>query len=371
MYENETFEVILRRMLGRILAKVDKREGSFIYDALAAPSVEFQNIYIALDYVMKEMFPDTASREFLIRHCADSGLIPKPASYAKVRGRFTPSSLEIPIGKRFSHEDLNYVVTEKISDGLYYLQCETIGSEPNTVTGQLIPIDYIDGLQTAEIVDVSILGEDEEETETLRERYFASKHSDAFGGNQRDYKQKILSIAGVGGVKEYGGSKWNGGGTVKCVIQDSDYDVPTFELVEMVQHDIDPEIQTVDIKGDVAFGANAGEGKGTAPIGHFVTVVGVNSTVVDIETVLTYKSGYSWDSVKDKVVAAVDAYFKDLNKDWQDNDKIRVRISQLESKLLNITGVLDVQQTTLNGMPENLAVDEDSIVTRGTINGHS
>lgn len=372
MYETETFEVILRRLLGRVTSpKVDKREGAMIYDPLAATSVEFQNSYISLDGVRTEMFPDTASREYLIRHCADRNLTPKPASYAKVRGRFTPATLEIPIGSRYSHEDFNYVVTEKISDGMYYLQCETIGSEPNTITGQLVPIDYLDGLQTAEIVDVAILGEDEEDTETLRERYFASTQSDSFGGNERDYQQKTQSIAGVGGIKVYSGSEWNGGSTVKCVIQDSEYAVPTFELVELVQKAIDPEIKTVDIYGDVAFGTHAGEGKGVAPIGHFVTVVGVYNTVVDIETVLAYKSGYSWDSVKDKVLAAVDEYFASLNKNWAETDKIRVRISQLESKLLTITGILDVEQTTLNGNAENLAVDKDSIVTRGTINGYS
>lgn len=391
MYETETFEVILRRMLGRVAAKFDKREGSFIYDALAPTAVEHQNIYIALETVLSEVFPDTASREYLIKHCADRGLIPKPASYAIVTGQFTPANLEIPIGTRFSHEDYNYTVTQKISDGRYYMQCETIGSKPNIVTaGQLIPIDYVPGLQTAEIVGVAIVGEDEEETETLRSRYMSSINSESFGGNRISYKQEILAMKGVGDVKEYSGAEWNGGGTVKCVIVDSSYGVPTDDLVSQVQKDIDPELPVFDgtvIEGTpytalagmqygleddgTQYRIGSGEGKGFAPVGHFVTVVGANKTVVDITTSLVYKSGYSWNNVKTDVETVIDEYFKTLNSDWADLDNIRVRIAQIESRILDVTGVVDVQHTTINGKTENLTVDKDSIVVRGTVNENS
>lgn len=369
MYDTETFEVILRRMLARVASKFDKREGSIAYDALAPAAVEFQNFYIALENVLTEMFPDTASREYLIRHCADRKIQPKEPSAAKVKGQFTPANIDV-MGKRFSHEDFNYVVTEKISDGVYYMLCETLGSEANGVTGQLIPIDYIDGLQTAHIIEVSIPGEDAEDTEALRERYFASTDSEAFGGNERDYKQKILSIAGVGGVKVYSGATWNGGSTVKCVIQDSDYAVPTFDLVETVQHQIDPEVTTVDIYGDVAFGEHVGEGKGTAPIGHIVTVVGVYNTVVDVTMQLVFKSGYSWESVKNNVETAIKSYFAELNADWQHTDEesgIIVRLAQIESSLLRVPGILDIYQTLINGKAENLALDKDSLVSLGEV----
>lgn len=373
MYETETFENILRRMLGRIAAKFDKREGSIVYDASAAAAAEFQNLYIALEIVLSEVFADTASREYLIKHCAERGILPKDASQAKVKGRFTPDTIEIGLGTRFSHEDFNYVVTEKISDGLYYLECETVGSEANNITGQLIPIDYVSGLQTAEIVEVTFLGEDAEETETLRARYFDSINSEAFGGNKIDYKQKILSMEGVGGVKVYSGSEWNGGGTVKCVIQDSAHGIPSEELVDKVQTEIDPELIAPDgfLTDETDYAVGSGTGVGWAPIGHFVTIVGANKTIINIETTLIYKSGYTWESVKADVKTAVDNYLGDLNESWADSDTIRVRISQLESRMLSVTGVLDIRDTTINGKAENLEVDKDSLVLRGTINGDS
>ncbi len=356
MYSALTFDAILKRMLDRVSARYDKREGSIKWDSLAPAAAEFYNAYVLLEAALMEMFADTATRNFLIKHCLERGITPKPAGYAIVKGEFTPSDIEIPIGSRFSHEDLNYAVTEKISDGLYYLKCETIGSVANGVTGQLIPINYINGLQTAHIVEVSIVGEDEEDTESLRRRYFESLKSEAFGGNRIDYQQKILSIAGVGQVKIYSASQWNGGGTVKCVILDSDDNIPTEELVEEVQTIIDPE-------------ANSGEGSGLAPIGHFVTIVAAYNTPVDVSFNLTYAKGYSWEVVKSDVQQVIDEYLEELNKGWSETDKIRVRIAHIESRILDVTGVLDIQDTTINGKAENLSVDKDSIVTRGTVNG--
>lgn len=357
MFEENTQELILQRMLARVPAKFDKREGSIIYDATAPASVELQNFYINLDIVLSETFADTASREYLIKRCAERGITPKEASYATVKGSFTPTTLEIPIGTRFSHDDFNYAVTEKIEDGLYYLQCETLGSEPNGATGQLISIDFVNGLQTAEIVEVTVLGDDEEDTESLRARYFSSLTAESFGGNKMDYKSKVLSISGVGAVKIYSGAEWNGGGTVKVVVLDSDFGVPTNDLIDQIQTELDPE-------------TNQGEGVGIAPIGHFVTVVPAYNTAINIETTLTYDEGYSFATLKSKIESVVDEYFQSLNESWQNLTRITVRISQLESKLLDIDGIIDIQGTTLNGKEENVALDKDSIVSRGTINGY-
>ena len=40
MYESQTFDVILKRMLDRVSSSLDKREGSIIYDAIAPTANE-------------------------------------------------------------------------------------------------------------------------------------------------------------------------------------------------------------------------------------------------------------------------------------------------------------------------------------------
>ena len=357
MYENITYEDILNRMLDRISNKYNKRESSMIYHALAPAAVELKQMYIEFDTILQETFADTASREYLIKRAAERGIKPKLATKSTVIGVFTPTTLNIPIGSRFSCEEVNFVVKEQIENGRYYLEAESAGTVGNIQTGTLIMIDNLNGLISANIESVSIYGEDEEETETFRNRYFESLQSDAFGGNEIDYKSKALSQGGVGGVKVYGANDWNGGGSVKLVILSSNFDVPSDNLIDDLQTTFDPV-------------ENQGQGVGLAPIGHIVTVVPVDYTTVNIGIDITYDEDYNWSLVEKDVKDAIDGYFLELNQGWQGLNNIVVRIAQIESRILAVKGVVDVRNGTLNGRAENLKLDKDAIAVRGTINGN-
>jgi uncharacterized phage protein gp47/JayE len=290
----------------------------------------------------------------LIKRANERGITPEPATNAILKGVFTPASIDI-LGKRFSCGKLNYIAIEKIIDGEYQMQCETIGLEGNANFGQMIPIEYVEGLETAELTEILIPGEDEEDTEVFRERYFKSFESQAFGGNIDDYKQKTNAISGVGRTKVT--PVWNGGGTVLLTIIDNSFGVPSEELLKFVQNEVDPV-------------GHGGEGLGFAPIGHVVTVVGVKGKDINITTNITYQAGWNWDSAKSYIVNAIDEYFKELSKTWDENENLIIRISQLESKILACEGVLDVQETTLNGFSFNLTLATDEIPIRGSINGN-
>ena len=349
MYEAMTFELILKRMLDRIPNTLDKREGSIIYDALAPAANELQNAYINMDIMISEAYADTASREYLMRRAAERGLKPYAATKAIVKGEF---NLDVEVGARFSLDELNYIVIERISPGVYKLECELAGVKPNSYMGKLIPIEYISGLTDARITEILIPGEDEEDTEAFRQRYFDSLNSQAFGGNQRDYREKIEAMPGVGAIKIY--PVWNGGGTVKIVLTDSENKKPSSALVTQVQTAVDP-VQ------------NQGEGLGIAPIGHVVTVQGVEETPIQVTTQITYESGWSWDALKTYAEQAIDRYFSELSAHWAEQENIVVRISQIESALLGVTGIIDITGTTLNGAEKNLVLGADDIPVRGDV----
>ena len=355
MYENITYESILQRMLSKIPNTIDKREGSIIYDALASAAVELQNMYIELDNILNETFADTATLPYLILRAAEKGINQIPATSAVLKVVSTPTNLEISIGSRFSLNTLNYVIIEKIADGEYKIQCETPGVVGNSNFGNMIPIDYIQGLETIEITEVLIPGEDEEDVEELRKRYLNSMTSNAYGGNVADYKEKVGLLNGVGGVKVQ--PVWNGGGTVKVIFIDSTFGVPSEELIRNIQEEIDPS-------------ENSGKGYGIAPIGHIVTVEGVKSVTVDIVTEISYAEGWSWEACASQIKQTIDDYFLELSKEWGSNEQMIVRISQLESRILNCTGVFDISGTTLNGSSTNLYLKENEIPTRGLINGN-
>ena len=149
-------------MLARVPDKFDKREGSVLWDTHSPTAIEFQILYIELDAILREVYGDTASREFLILRCKERGLHPYPATNAVLKGVFTPANIDVS-GQRFNIGNVNYIVGEKIADGEYQVRCEALGITGNQYLGNMIPIEYIKGLQTAELTEILIPGEDEEE----------------------------------------------------------------------------------------------------------------------------------------------------------------------------------------------------------------
>nr|DAU10353.1 MAG TPA: Baseplate J like protein [Caudoviricetes sp.] len=348
MYENITYELIMNRMLDRVSDQVDKREGSVIWDALAPAAVELQLMYIEFDIILKETFGDTASREYLIRRAKERGITPYPATYALLKGEF---NIDVPIGSRFSLNELNYSVVEQIGTGVFKMECEALGVQGNKYFGDLIPIEYIDGLQTAKLTELLIPGEDEEDTESLRTRYFESFDTKPFGGNQKDYIQKTNSIAGVGSTKVT--PIWDGGGTVKLTILNSEFDKASFELVNTVQQEIDP---TKD-----------GHGVGIAPIGHIVTVNTAEEIAVNITSNIIFDEGYSFTGQKQNIIDAISAYLLELRKEWANQTNLVVRIAQIETRILSIKGIIDISGTKINGAASNLTLTKYQIPVMGGV----
>lgn len=392
MYEHISYESILQRMLDRVPSTMDKRESAIIYDALAPAAMELKLAYIEFDEILNESFGDTASRNFLIRRCAERGIIPKASTNAVLLGEFTPTNIDV-IGQRFSLGKLNYTVISKIEDGKYQVQCETAGVEGNQYLGTIIPIEYIDGLETAELTNVLIPGEDDENTESLREKYFNSFNENAFGGNRADYIKKVKSIDGVGGIKV--SRVWNNdirpadmipsaeviewynstvntlsddvkgwlttiftaainkkltvGGTVLITVIDSDdFSKASDTLLKTVQNELDPE-------------RNAGEGYGLAPIGHIVTVKTADEVMVDITANITYTNNYSFDVLKSAIESAITDYMRELRKEWENQPYLIIRISQIETRLLQLEGIIDITGTTINGDTTNLQLSSSEI----------
>lgn len=349
-----TFEVILGELLENVPDTVDKREGSVIYDALAPVAQEIMKVYRELDVVMDETFADTASLQFLMMRCRERGVPIKDATSAVISAHFEPVDVVIPEGTRFNCDDQNYIIGEPFEGepGDYRLTAETPGRGGNLHSGTLLPIDYVEGLTSARIITVMVPGEDEDNADTLRERYFASVAAAAFGGNKADYKERVNMIDGVGAVKVT--PVWNGPGTVKLTILDSDYDIPSEYLVRSVQEAIDP----LDEQGT---------GSGLAPIGHTVTVVGAAPEYITVRSRFTFAPGWNWNAAESSVRRAIIEYFMELDKEWENQTNTIVRISQIETRILSLPGVLDIADTTLNGYSRNLELDPNKIPCPGGV----
>ena len=355
MIDGMSFDEIMERCLARVDDSLDKREGSIIYDALAPACIELETWYMYLEHILNQAFADTAERDFLILKAKERSLAPYPATSAVVKGVFTPADADVA-GKRFNLGDLNFVVGDAITGeaGAYELTCETTGADGNKVLGALIPIEYVEGLETATATELLIPGEDEEETEDFRQRYFDSFGTTAFGGNVQEYINKVMALEGVGGVRVT--PVWNGGGTVKCTIVDAEYNPATSTLISAVQEVIDP---TQD-----------GSGLGLAPIDHRVTIDTPATVTVNVYTEIEFGSGYSWDNMASAIEAAISAYLLELRTDWKNHltgTNTIVRISQIETRLLDLEGIVDISGTEINETAANLVIEDNKIPVMGVV----
>ena len=182
MYEDKTYSSILQDALQEISAGVQTGEGYLTYNALSALAYELQKLYIQLDYISRQSHADTADLDELVEIAKDRGIYQKKATsaYVSVKGNTV-----IPIGTRFSLKSFNYRIVEAINENTYTYKaaCEETGTGPNNLTGELIAIDHVDGLEKAEITEVLINGEEDESRDALYARYLASFTSESFGGN--------------------------------------------------------------------------------------------------------------------------------------------------------------------------------------------
>lgn len=352
MFENMTFEALMQRMLARVPNNIDKREGSIIWDAIAPVAIEFVEAYISLNAVVQESFADTQTRTYLIKRVAERGLSPKPATKAILKGVFTPANLNLKMNVRFSCDQLNYEVIEKITDGEYKLECETEGKIGNETFGKLIPIEYIDGLESATLTELLIPAEDEEDTEALRQRYFDSFDKNAYGGNIADYVQKTNTLDGVGCTKVT--PVWDGGGTVLLTIMDSEFNQASDILVETVQEAICPNKEE--------------SGLGIAPIGHIVTVQSAEAVEINVSATFIFSDGYNFAGSRGQIEKVISDYLLEQRKLWADLDYLTVRISQIEARIIsNVIGILDVMSTTINSKSENLVMGKYQIPVFGSV----
>lgn len=337
IFDDNTFENVLERNLDRIPDEFDKREGSVIYDAIAPMAIEISLLYSYLDFLFKNAFGDTANRYWLIERAKERGIEPYKATKAVIIGRF---DAKLNIGDRFFIDDIYYTVSKLQKEEkelfFYELICNEEGSIGNIEGGKLTPTRTIRNLNLAEIYKLAILGEDEEDTEDFRERYFETIKSIAYGGNIDDYRKKVKAIDGVGLVKVI--PVWNGGGTVKLIITDSEFKEPTSELISKVQEVIDP----------IPFHQ---KGVGVAPIGHYVTVVGAKSRKINITCEILKSRDSNLEEIKREIKSDVEEYFKLQRKKWATYEKVDssiyvendIRLAKITSIVLNVADVIDYE----------------------------
>lgn len=363
---------IEQEMLSQVDPNIDTREGSMVQTAVAPGAWWLEGMYMQLDKVQQNAYASTAVGQYLDMIVQERGITRKAAVAAVRVGTFDTA---IPVGSRFKTingaDSVVFVSGDLISSSPNYeykLTCETPGIIGNSYSGPILPITAINGLSSASIGAILIVGADEETDNALRQRYMDSFDAIAFGGNIASYRTTIMAIAGVGAVQIY--PAYNGGGTVLCSIVDDNLEPAQQALIDEVQTEICPPVN-----------APSSLGFGMAPIGATAVITTATSLAVDIECTITWEAGHGGASDISAVEDAIAAYIKTAAGTWGDElvgysvtYNVTVYLARIIAAILSVEGVANVTGLTINGSATDLTCTETSALQQipemGTVTIH-
>ncbi len=346
------FQEYMDRILTAVSDEFDKRETSLIYQSIAMIIPELISLEFDINSAEYEAFPDTASMENLMKFARLRGIEPRPATQGIVLGEF---NRELPEGTRLYCEGLYYrILNLKSQSGdpptyVYRLECESTGMIETI--GDLIPVEDIARLEKAKIIDVEKDGTETEDVESLRQRYFDSLNFQRFGGNRADYVELVMRLPNIGAVKAY---RRTNTADVTVVIVDEKFHAASSELINRVQKYLDPD--------------NSLDGVGMAPIGHRVLVKTAEEQAINVRVKISYEPNTDIEPIKKDIENIIKEFVEEQKQNWAKNEAIILRLAHLETKILNIGGVIDVSGTQFNGREQNLTIEDMKLPKVGDIN---
>lgn len=331
MFEDRTYETLLEESLALITSDIDKQEGSLIRTAIAPAIYKLSELYIQLDNFIDLVFGDTAVGEYLDRVVSDYGLERKQATNSI---REVTTSGVISLDTRWSINETTYKITSKINDNLYHATCEQSGEIGNLYDGILEPLDFV-GEVTATLSGIVTNGTEIESDENLRSRFLDYLQKPSASGNANNYRQWALEVAGVGDAKVF--PIWNGNGTVKVLVVDSDKDIDVTLPATVYNH-----IESV------------------RPIGAIVTVESPAAKTITISATVNLDGTKTLTEVKLSFDNSILNYLKSTIF-----TTYNLSYAKIGSLLLDTQGVQDYTNLLVNGAMSNVAILDTEIPTMG------
>lgn len=345
MYEQQTYDAIMARLLNAVPDNLDNREGSFIWDSLSPAALELAQAYVQLEYQLQRAFATTATGVDLDMRAAEQGIIRKPATKAAGSLTFIGTDGAVIPAKSLvaSTTGIQFETTEDvvIAGGQAIATAQALkagvsGNVPaNSITALSISLIGVTGVNN---VNPFTGGYKEETDEELRKRYFEKIQTPATSGNKFHYIAWSKEVPGVGDAKCF--PLWNGNGTVKVVIVDADKHLAGADLINAVENNIEAK----------------------RPIGAAVTVISAVEKSININATVTLANGYTILQVQTLYQKAVMDYLKSIA--FVDT---YVSYAHLGKMLLETPGVGDYANLLVNSNINNVLLDEEETPVLGTI----
>ena len=336
MFETQSKDEIQQRMAADLSGMNPNStvEGSFGRDIINATSVEFEKTYAELSLVSQAGFAQTSWGEYLENIAEEHGVFRRSAVRAigtvTVTGTGTVSQ-----GALFQTQDgteFSATSTVKVTASADVpVQAVEYGSKGNVAAGAItiIPMS-IPGITRVTNAKATYDGFDEETDDELRERLLFKVRQPATSGNINDYIEWGTSVEGVGHITVV--PLWNGNGTVKLLVTDSNGQPASPELLARVTEKVES----------------------MHPIGATVSVIA--PSVLGLTVALTPTKGGGDAAAIKKVL---NAYF--LSRQYTEKKVSYAKVGQLIIENADTTQVEDYDNLTINGATANIGVDTDQI----------
>lgn len=346
MYEDKTEENIKKEMLDNISDEIDKSENKFINNAITPAAIKFAETYMELNYISNKLDVENLEGEELERFVYQrTGQERKPATKATTTVIISgQEGAKISKGDLVGADTVNFVSTEdKTIDNTgrmtVLVECELAGSIGNVPAGAIkyFPVS-IAGLTSVTNTESVTNGYDAESDESLLERYYERIRTPATSGNKYHYRNWAKEVTGVGHARVI--PLWNGNGTVKVVIVDSNKNPATNELVAKTYEHIEEE----------------------RPLGAKVSVVSAIPKAINIKFTVIKDDMLTLEQVKAKVEKNINNYFKETAF------KVNfISYARIGKTILETEGVLDYSNLIVNGNIENIPLKYEEVPILGEV----
>ena len=341
----EDEETIHRRMLEKAPLGISTKEGDFFWDATRPAAIEKAEItQLKLQNILRLAFPQTSYGQYLDFLGEMKGVFRHPATPASGTVVFTgqpgtviSAGFVVLTEATSPSPAIEFKTKERVQigeDGTVTVTAECLApSTLGNVAAHTITLlsEPISGVTSVDNPEAFSGGTDEEDDDSYRERVLAT-YDEPLSGAKKDYERWAKEVPGVGDV--YVIPLWDGPGTVKVLIMDSNGQPANQELIEAVQNHIAPD-------GPL--------GGGKAPIGAHATVDAPEVFAIDISFSLFLKEGHGAQTVVENIKARLRDFMAGFKLNTGDRPPERITVTKVGHEILSAEGVADYASLTLNG----------------------
>jgi len=346
-----TSQEALQALLASVPDSLDKRPGSFIYDALAPVAEKIAEVDLSVEAAKAKLSIDNLTGPELTQRVMERTGISRKAATRAVGAVSLTGTGTINVGNLFETAGgVQFRATETktiTTSGTVQIEAVIPGSggvvPAGTIT--LFPVTLA-GFTAVTNATPTQDGFDEESDADLLQRYYERLQTPSTSGNKAHYLNWAKEVPGVGDARVV--PLWNGPNTVKVVIIDSDKQPASTQIVEAAQDYIDP-------------GAT-GLGEGQAPIGAVTTVISAAAVAVNITVTIQLSPGFT----QEQAVANIEARLTEFLKGIAFVESI-VSYARIGASILASDGVADYSGLTVNGGTANIAVSSEQVAVLGTV----